>query len=118
MDDLEVFKLSAEACDLRDMRVIDAEPPYITYWTGNPGNFEKHDWNPFTNDSQRWECQKKLLEAPDATLILSGSADAHEFYDGQGEDYRGFNLKCPVEEFFARALAELRKREKGEKGRA
>ena len=102
MTDLEVFRLSAKACgNSIDAKWPDSTRVYIF------GSFR--EWNPFTNDSQRWECVKKLLE----TGFNIDFTPYREMFKQSVFDngtIGTINIDCPAEEFPARALAELESR--------
>ena len=105
MNDIEVFKLSAKACEHEV-----CEEHGEVFIRGSDGEWEL--WTPFTSDSQRWECEKKLLE-------LLGS-DAHIFMNQNTLSIwpvtPGFcepivmPYGFPIAKFPARALAELESR--------
>ena len=103
MTELEVFQLSAKACGRNTdvaggiVRVnIFGETPTMTWMT----------WNPFVDDSQRWECVKKLLDMGwKVSLNPTGFHAVIELSSGAS-----LGFKCHAEELHARALSELENR--------
>jgi len=97
LSDLEVFKLSAEACGQLVHTHFANEKLWIHYANGSI-----EEWNPFLNADQRWECVQKLLEMGYCVRIGFANDDYHQL-EGEPE------INCPAEEFPARALAQLHK---------
>ena len=106
MTDLDVFRLSAKACGYS---VVDTPIECHIVWHEDGGTEE---WNPFTDDSQRWECEKKLLEM--GLCVHKNDDDKQHYIAGRNvagalgawECY----MDCPAAEMPARALAELESR--------
>ena len=107
---LEVFRLSAEACGYEVQGSFSGDGEQFCDICPDPEIVDK--WNPFTDDSQRWECVEKLLEIGDIWLYKSGK---HAWFskaeDGpvsiRAESVDADILPCPAKEFPARALAAL-----------
>ena len=107
MSDIDVFRFSAKSCG--HMVSPSTEGDHVWIVNQGAGNYA---WNPFTNDSQRWECVKKLLEN-DGTLVFSDVSipgEIHEWYRGFMETSQVWHSDCPAEEFPARTLADLESR--------
>ena len=109
MTDLDVFRLSAKACGHEFFNIEDITSPkcvstwpHIVYININDMAIE---WNPFTDDSQRWECVKKLLETG---WVVMGNQECN--YDQMPASFKRMVYHCPPDEFPARALSELESR--------
>lgn len=107
--DLEVLRLSAEACGYDVVYSESCEP--CTFGTALA--IRKNcigpmvPWNPLEIAEQRWECLKKLLETCTVEFdALNG--DMGHCIDNQKGVY--FALGCPVDDAPARALAEIQRR--------
>ena len=100
MTNLEVFQLSAKA--LGHELCID-ESHKCFYRDGTISSW--FEWNPFTDDSQRWECVKKLLETG---WVVMGNQECN--YDQMPASFKRMVYHCTPDEFPARALAELESR--------
>lgn len=106
MDNLDVFRLSAEAFGYSpDPQQVVLNP--LGLWAWNLDKREYFWWNPFTNAEQRWQCVEKLLEM--------GSFGEWGKNHGRFLPYGGewVNFNCSAYEFPARALAELQRRKNG-----
>ena len=105
MTDVEVSRLSALACG----HTVDNDMHYYC-----PESFDgASHWSPFTNDSQRWECVKKLLETGYDLSFSANVSYAQHMADGRcwhKENDCIAQLACSADEFPARALAELESR--------
>ena len=107
MSDLEVFRLSALACGHIEAKLCDG-PHFVAIKRELPkGEYDWQEWNPFTNDSQRWECVKKLLEIKDSWITLD-SGELHVF--DWVSNVKLIEYAGPADEFPARVLAELESR--------
>ena len=113
MTDLEVFELSAMACGHLPAKLCSG-PHYVAIKRELPkGDYDWTEWNPFTNDSQRWECVKKLLETGYDLSFSANVSYAQHMADGRcwhKENDCIAQLACSADEFPARALAELESR--------
>lgn len=110
MTDLEVFRLSAEAC--KGQAVIDDGACWVPWGLSGKG---AEKWNPFTNAEQRWQCVETLLKTHVIGMEQHFWRDgaAHCIWNKNGYKSDGdFFLDCPASEFPARALAELHRRNK------
>lgn len=121
MDQLEIFRLSAEAMGWRvepledgRYRVYDSQEPTDIPIFGI-GNWIMNKWNPFTNAEQRWQCVETLLKTHVIEMEQLRDGAAHYVLNKNGRKSDGcFFLDCPASEFPARALAELHRRNKEE----
>ena len=102
MTDLDVFRLSAKACD----REFTEQNGHL--WL-RVARYENETWHPFTDDSQRWECVKKLLVGHESWMYLE-SLGLHSYYFLDVKDENEIKIACSADEFPARALAELESR--------
>ena len=117
MTNLDVFKLSAAACghpaEVAEDGAVWVHRINARGFSGSglirAGGFI---WNPFTDDSQRWECEKQLLKLLGlyAHIVMNQERLAiwpitPGFCETIVMPY-GF----PVEKFHATALAELERR--------
>lgn len=103
MTDLEVFRLSAEACGETFYEATDG-------FGGKYLHTNRGEWHPFTNAGQRWQCVEKLLEAR-AFIVLDPAPGNHHSADAVAwRKEQRIKITCPASEFPARALAELWRR--------
>lgn len=102
MTDLEVFRLSAKMCGY----TASENDTFGVVWILSGNDCEP--WNPFTNPAQRDECRRKLLKRGDIRYSRYG---VNRFWDGADKWAEEFvptiEIACPMEEFDARALAEI-----------
>lgn len=121
MTDVEIFKAAAEALGLP----IVTKHSWERYWKNADRVWihkdkcrdgSVYEFDPFLNADQRWECVRKLLEM--GYSVGLGTEMSTAFYEGVDRlklpySMRKFNseLGCPAEEFPARALAALHRRQ-------
>ena len=106
MTKLDVFRLSAEACG---HSVMDTPIECHIVWD-EEGVTE--EWNPYTNDSQRWECEKQLLKllGRHAHIVMNQERLAIRPITPGFCETIVMPYGFPVEKFYATALAELESR--------
>lgn len=99
MKDLEILQLSAKVCG----HPLAASRVYKGKLLFN-GPFDSDiEWNPFTRDDQRWECEEKLLRMKFWILIYNEGGEIIDRKKGSTV----LSIICPPKKFHATSLALL-----------
>jgi hypothetical protein len=103
MTDIDVFRLSAEACGYE---TVGNEYGYLIVLKSiDGGPLKRAYWNPIFSAQDRWDCVMKLLDMG-YSIRFHADDDINSLFHAE----EVIDHQCPAEEFPARALAELQSR--------